>query len=296
MHASTNRGIVYMLVACVFFALMALFTRLLDTLPVAEIIFFRALLAAAFCFIGVWKVGISPWGTDRVGLLIRGLAGFLSLAQGFWLLHTIPLGAASVLTHLSPIFTTLLGVWMVREPVSPLQWSFILLSFIGVVLIQGFDLRISPLHLLVGISASFCMGIAYSSVRRLGKHEHPLVIMLYFPLICIPLSAVAMWWGFAWPTPLEWLYLLLLGITAQIGQYCMTVSYQSAPIARVAVISYAEVIISIIFGFMLFGENFNLMTYLGMALVAAGVVMNIGWPGKSGQTVKASVAEEVNNP
>lgn len=279
--ANTKRGILYMLVACVFFALMALFTRLLQSLPVAEIIFFRSLLAGAFCFVGIRRAGISPWGTDRIGLLIRGLAGFVSLAQGFWLLHAIPLGAASVLTHLSPIFTTLLGVWMVREPVSPLQWLFILLSFVGVVLIQGFDLRISPLHLLVGISASFCMGVAYSSVRRLGKHEHPLVIMLYFPLICIPLSALAMLWGFVMPTPLQWFYLLLLGITAQIGQYCMTVSYQSAPIARVAVISYAEVIISILFGFVLFGENFNLMTYLGMALVAAGVVMNIASPGKA---------------
>ena len=57
--SNTKRGIVYMLVACVFFALMALFTRLLDSLPVAELIFFRALLAAAFCFIGIQRAGIS---------------------------------------------------------------------------------------------------------------------------------------------------------------------------------------------------------------------------------------------
>ncbi len=284
------RGVLYMLVSTVFFALMALFTRLLQALPVAEIIFFRALLAAVFCLVGVWKLGISPWGTDRIGLFIRGLAGFLALAQGFWLLHTIPLGAASVLTHLSPIFTALLGIWVVKEPVSPLQLCFIVLSFIGVVLIQGFDFRISPLHLLVGISASFCMGVAYSSVRRLGKHEHPLVIMFYFPLICIPLSAFALLFGFVWPTPLQWLYLLLIGITAQIGQYCMTVSYQSAPIAKVAVVSYTEVVISIVFGLVLFGENFNLMTYLGMALVAAGVLMNVGWRGKPAKS------QEVQSP
>lgn len=264
-----------MLVASVFFAFMALFTRLLSTLPIAEIIFVRAVIALSLCLVGIWRLKISPWGHNRLGLVLRGLAGCVSLAQGFWLLHEIPLGAASTLTHLSPIFTTLLGIWLVGEKATPLQIGLCLLSFTGVVLIQGFDYRISALHLLVGISASFCMGLAYSTVRRLGKTEHPLVIMLYFPLICIPLSAVAMAFDFAWPTAREWFYLVLLGLTAQIGQYCMTVSYQSAAIARVAVVSYSEVVFAILLGFLLFGENFNLMTYLGMALVAAGVLLNI---------------------
>lgn len=264
-----------MLVATVFFAFMALIARLLNDLPIAEIIFFRALMAALLCFAGVWRLRISPWGHDRIGLMFRGLAGFMSLVQGFWLLHEIPLGAASTLTHLSPIFTTLLGIWLVGEKATPLQFGLCLLSFAGVVLIQGFDYRISLLHLMVGISASFCMGLAYSTVKRLSRSEHPLVIMLYFPLICIPVSAVVMAFNFVWPTPLQWLYLVLLGVTAQVGQYCMTVSYQSAPIARVSIVSYCEVVFSIILGFIIFGENFNLMTYLGMALVAAGVLLNI---------------------
>jgi drug/metabolite transporter (DMT)-like permease len=275
--SNTTRGIVYMLVASVFFAMMALFTKLLATIPIAEIIFFRALMAAVLCMLGVWRLGISPWGNDKLGLVVRGFAGCISLAQGFWLLHNIPLGAASTLTHLSPIFTTLLGIWMVREKVTWLQMACFVLSFIGVVLIQGFDYRISLWHLLIGISASFCMGLAYSSVRRLGKTEHPLVIMLYFPMICIPLSAVAMCFDFVMPSSREWLYLVLLGLTAQVGQYCMTVSYQVAAISKVAIVSYSEVIFSIVLGLVLFGENFNLLTYGGMALVAAGVVMNIGF-------------------
>jgi drug/metabolite transporter (DMT)-like permease len=273
--ANTTKGIVYMLVASVFFAMMALFTKLLSPLPIAEIIFFRALMAALLCLIGVWKLKISPWGQDKVGLLVRGLAGFVSLAQGFWLVHNIPLGAASTLTHLSPIFTTLLGIWLVREKVTWVQMSFFVLSFVGVVMIQGFDYRITLWHLLVGISASFCMGLAYSSVRRLGKTEHPLVIMFYFPLICIPLSAIAMLFDYVTPTPLQWLYLVLLGLTAQIGQYCMTVSYQVAAISKVAIVSYSEVIFTIILGWALFAENFNLLTYLGMGLVAAGVVLSM---------------------
>lgn len=274
--SSTARGILFMLVASLFFALMNVFTKQLLGMPVAEIIFFRAVLAAVLCYIGIWRLGISARGSDQMGLLVRGLAGMISLMQGFWLVQQIPIGAATTLTHLSPIFTTLLGVWMVKERVTLLQLGFFALCFVGVALIQGFDGRISLLHLAVGISASFCMGIAYSSVRKLGKSEHPLVIMLYFPLVCIPLSLLGMLvFGFHVPTIPQWWSLLWLGVTAQLGQYFMTRSYQTAAISSVAIVSYSEVIFSILLGFVLFGENFNLMTYFGIALVLSGVVLNV---------------------
>ena len=264
-----------MLVASVFFALMTVFTKLLAGMPVAEIIFFRAVIAFILCMLGIWRLRLSPWGHDKPALLLRGFAGMMALAQGFWLLQHIPLAAATTLTHLSPIFTMLLGIWLVRERVTLVQIGFFLICFVCVVMIQGFDQRISLWHMLIGISASFCTGLAYSSVRKLSKTEHPLVIMLYFPLTCLPLTAVALWFDFAMPAGSQWTYLLLLGVTAQLGQYFMTKAYQLAAISKVAIVSYSEIIFSIMLGFALFGENFNLLTYVGMALVLAGVVLSV---------------------
>lgn len=271
----TARGILYMLLASFFFALMAVCVKLLPRLPVPELIFFRALISATLCLWGLWRLRISPIGNQRTLLLLRGLAGVVALAQGYWLLQQIPLAAASTLTRLSPIFTALIGIWFVRERVSPAQLGLFGLSFIGVMLIQGFDYRISPLHLVVGITASFSMGLAYNCVRKLGHTEHPLVIIFYFPLVCLPVTGL--WSALVWvnPTGIEWLWLLLLGLTTQGGQYCMTKAYQHAMISRVAIFSYTEVLFAIALGLALFNESFNLMTYLGMLLVLVGVVLSI---------------------
>lgn len=271
-----TRGILYMLLASFFFALMALCVKLLQNIPVLEVIFFRAVISSLLCLFGLWRAGVAPLGNNRRLLVFRGVAGALSLAQGFWLIQTIPLAAATTLTHLSPIFTTLIAVWFVKEKVTPLQLGFFVLSFLGVVMIQGFDLRISVWHLLIGISASFCMGLAYNSVRKLGADEHPLVIMFYFPLVCLPFTAVYSYYYWVQPQGWEWLYLLLMGITTQLGQYFMTLSYQIAAVSRVAIVNYTEVLFAIALGFVLFGENFNLLTYAGMALVVSGVVLNLG--------------------
>jgi len=270
-----SRGMVFMLLASLFFAGMAVCVKLLQRIPVLEIIFFRAFISAGLCLIGMWRRKIAPMGNNRRLLIMRGIAGALALTQGFWLLQNTPLAAATTLTHLAPIFTTVIGIWFVKEKVAARQLTWFILSFAGIVLMQGFDYRITFWHLLLGISASFTMGLAYNCVRKLGRTEDPLVIIFYFPLVCLPITALYSLFFWVQPQGLEWLWLLLMGIFTQLGQYYMTRSYQVAPISRVAIINYSEVIFAIILGLLLFGEHFNLLTYAGMALVMTGVVMNI---------------------
>jgi len=285
-----SRGLYYMLLASFFFALMAVCVKLLARIPVLEVIFIRALISAVLCLWGMQRARVAPLGNNRKLLLFRGFFGALSLAQGFWLIQNIPLAAATTLTHLAPIFTTLIGVWFVKERVTAWQLALFGLSFGGVVLIQGFDYRITVWHLLLGISASFTMGLAYNSVRSLGGREHALVIMFYFPLVCLPLTGLWSLLHWVQPQGSEWLYLLLMGLTTQLGQYYMTLSYQIGRIARVAIVNYTEVLFSIVLGFMLFGEHFNLPTYAGMALVVAGVVLNIALRPRAGSYIAGNRA------
>lgn len=271
----SRRGVLYMLLASFFFACMAVCVKVLDRIPVLELIFFRALISASLCLAGLWRARIPVFGQRKGLLILRGIAGALALAQGFWLVQNTPLAAASTLTHLSPIFTTLIGVWFVQEKVEARQLLWFLLSFAGIVIMQGFDYRITPLHLLLGITASLTMGLAYNCVRKLGRSEHPLVIIFYFPLVCLPIAGLYTVFNWVAPQGNEWLWLLALGLFTQLGQYFMTKSYQVAAISTVAIVNYTEVIFSIVLGLLLFGENFNLLTYAGMALVVAGVVLNL---------------------
>ncbi|WP_373521342.1 EamA family transporter, partial [Aquiflexum sp.] len=66
-----------------------------------------------------------------------------------------------------------------------------------------------------------------------------------------------------------------VGLLTQFAQYFMTLSYQNAQLSKVASLSYIGIIYALGFGFFIFGETFNLMAYLGMALVLLGVIMNI---------------------
>lgn len=273
--SDTVRGVWFMLLASFLFTLMAVFVKLLDGIPALEIIFVRAIISVVLCLWVLQRAGGPIFGHNRFLLSMRGLTGAISLTLNFYLIQEIPLATASTLTYLAPIFTTLLGIWIVHERVRPWQWLFFALSFSGVVMIQGFDPRISLFHLGLGVLTSFIMGLAYNCVRKLSGTEHPLVIIFYFPLMSLPVAGLWSLFNWVMPTPWQWFFLLMVGITAQMAQYYMTRSYQLAEISTVSIVNYTGIVYAIVLGYILFDEHFNLMTYLGMGLVLAGVLFNV---------------------
>jgi drug/metabolite transporter (DMT)-like permease len=274
------RGVWYMLVATFVFSLMTVFVKLLPDVPPMEVVFFRAVVAILLCHVSLYRLKIPAFGQAKALLILRGLSGAFALILNYYLIQQVPLAAASTLVYLAPIFTTILGIYFVGEKVRVLQFVFFAFSFSGILIIQGFDARVSFFHLLIGISCSMLMGLAYNCVRKLARTEHPIVIMYYFPLLCLPVTLIGMLFDWKMPVGIEWLYLLMVGVTGQLAQYYLTRAYQIAEIATVSIVSYTSMIFTLSLGFIMFCESFNAMTYLGMFLVMLGIISNILWQQK----------------
>jgi drug/metabolite transporter (DMT)-like permease len=265
-----------MFLATFFFAIMNASVKWLGHLPAIEIAFLRSVvsLALAFCFLRY--SGIPLPGNNSRALILRGFFGSGSLVLYFITLQHMPLASAVTLQYLSPIFTSIMGIYMVREPVKPLQWLFFGISFAGVLMVQGFDSRIQPAYVAVGIGSSFFAALAYNMIRQLKLTEHPLVITFYFPLVSVPVTALLLGTS-SWVTPQgsDWLVILVVGLAAQIAQYFMTRSYQSDELSKVVSLKYVGIIYALAFGYFLFGEAFTLEAHIGMIVVLSGVLLNI---------------------
>jgi len=249
-------------------------------IPAVEIILFRSVVSFIMSGTVLKFKRINLFGNNYKVLLIRGIAGATALIMFFITLQEIPLASAATLMFLSPIFTAILGIWIVNEKVNPIQWLFFLLSFGGIVIIQGFDLRISPLMALLGVGAAFFSGIAYNMIRKLKTSEHPLVIVFYFPLVTLPIAGIYSLMNWVMPSGIDWLILILIGVLTQVAQYFMTKSYQTEELSKVANLNFIGIIYALGFGYVFFEESFNFMTYIGMTLVITGVVLNVAFKAK----------------
>ena len=288
-----TRGARYMLLSTLFFALMNVGVKRLPHLPALEIILFRSALSVLISYATLRALRIRPWGSNHFFLIARGTTGALALILYFFTLQKMPLATAVTIQYLAPIFTAVLGIFIVKESVKPWQWLFFLISFAGVVVVEGVDSRIDPLYLALGVASAVFSGFSYNSIRRLRGKEDPLVVVFYFPMVALPIAGV--YCLFHWVTPhgTDWLWLLLIGLLTQGAQVCMTKAYQAEKLSSVANLNYLGILYALGLGLVFFGETFHLASYLGMALVLVGVVLNTLYSARQPRAAPVAPTEEV---
>ncbi|MCB0733418.1 MAG: DMT family transporter [Bacteroidetes bacterium] len=266
-----------MILAGITFAGMNVCIKAVPNIPSVEIVFFRAVISFVLSLFFVLRKRISPWGTNKKVLLLRGLFGTVALICFFYTLHVMPLASAMVIHYLSPLFTALIAHFALKERLKFATLIFFLISLVGVFIMKGFDPRISWSDALIGLVAAVMSGAAYNSIRKLKFSEDSNVIILYFPMVAFPITGFILWvtHGFVMPTGRELGLLILVGLLTQIAQYFLTRAYQSERADKVASVSNLGVIYALILGYFMFGEVFNLTSLLGMFLVVSGVVLNV---------------------
>ena len=264
-----------MLLAVFCFTLMNIFVKLLPNIPSVQIVLFRSIVSLIASYVLLKAQGVNIWGNNKKYLILRGAVGAIALITYFTTLQAIPLATAITLQFLFPIFTTILGIFIVKEKVHPLQWLFFAISFGGILIIKGWDPDFNNYYLALGILSAIFAGLAYNFIRKLKTTEHPLVIVLYFPLVTLPIAGG--WSAIVWVQPegVQWLYLLLVGVFTQIAQYFMTKSYQIEELSKVSSLQYLGIIYGLLFGWLIFDESLSSMAYVGIALVLVGVVANM---------------------
>lgn len=264
-------GVVSMFLSTLFFSLANICVKKVGHLPAMEIVFFRCLIGVGFCLYGIRRAGADWRGSNRTVLFFRGFFGTSALFCFFLTVQNIPLASAMTIQYLSPIFTSVISIFLLREKVAPMQWFFYALAFAGVLSIEQFDTRVSPFYLGLGIMSAFGSGMAYNLVRSLKEKEHPLTVVFHFQFIGMVAGLIVTIFNWRTPESWDWLYLVAIGVFSQLGQVFLTDALQKENAASVAIILYTGLIYGLSFGWFLFGEPQGIETLFGMLLVVAGV-------------------------
>ncbi len=264
-----------MLISVLGFALMNLTVKFLGRLPATELVLFRSLISFVISAWMIRRRNLSLFGNNKKYLILRGVFGVTALSLFFYTLQELPLGSAITIQYLSPIFTAFFAIFMLREKVLPLQWFFFLISFAGIFVIKGFDPNISLPLFLMGIGSAAFAGLAYNCIRKVKDSDHPLVVVFYFPLLATPVMAVISIFNWVTPVGREWALLLLMGVLTQIAQIYMTKALQNAEANEITGLKYLGIIFALGFDFFIFGVSYQPMALAGIAMVLAGVIINV---------------------
>ena len=268
-------GVKAMFLSTLAFALANVFVKQVSHIPAMEVVFFRCFVATAFCLIGLHRAKADWRGSNKILLVLRGAFGTTALFFFFITLQNIPLASAMTIQYLSPIFTSIIAIFVLSEKVRSLQWLFYAIAFSGVLLIQRFDTRVSFYFLVIGIISAICSGVAYNLVRSLRGKEHPLTIVLHFQLFGVIAGFISLFFEWRMPTGWDWFYLFLIGVFSQLGQIFLTNALQKEAVAGVAIINYTGLVYALLIGSLVFNESQSAESFAGMLLVVLGVLLSV---------------------
>jgi len=265
---------VWMIYSVAFFVVTHASVKQLAHLPFFELVFFRALISLIICWVVLKQKKVSPWGVDKKNLFLRGLFGTTALSLYFYILQRIPLATAVTLQYLSPIFTIVFAAFLLGEKFKKSQGFFFAMALLGVVLVKGFDSRVSLLHLFMGVLSAVGSGMAYTLVRKLKDTEDPLVVVFYFPLVTIPLMFpfVIKYWQM--PNLKDWPFVLAIGVCTQFAQVYMTKSLQAERAVNVTIFNYLGIVAALIIGYFHFSETMNSLSLLGIFIILTAIYLN----------------------
>jgi drug/metabolite transporter (DMT)-like permease len=270
----SSRGVLYMVVSALGFSAMAVLVKLAAVrLPTGELVLARAAVTLVLSYLMVRRAGVAPLGRDRRGLMFRGLIGFSALAAYYVSLARLSLADAATLQNATPLLTAVLAWRLLGERIGAAGVVAIVLGLLGVVLVirPGGD-SADSLGLVAALASALLSATAYVTVRKLSRTEHPLVIVMYFPLVALPLAVPWAATELVAPTPREWLLLFAIGATTQIGQVFMTLGLAVEQAGRAMSINYLQVCFAMAWQLVVFGEQPAWLTIAGAALIIGGTI------------------------
>lgn len=269
-----TKGILLLLVAAFGFSMMAAFVKLSGDLPAVQKTFFRNLVTAVIAFGLVIRHKERLFGRkeNQGVLLLRSAFGTLGIILYFFAIDHLVLSDADMLNKLSPFLQILFAALFLKERTRPYQVYSVIVAFAGALFIIKPSFSVQTVPYLVGLLSSVVAAGAYTFLRILGNREKYYTIVFYFCFFSTVVLAPFVILDYHPMTWLQFIYLLLTGLFATLGQFGITLAYKFAPAKDISIFFYSTVLYSTAISIVLFHQRPGTLSLVGYAVILGALV------------------------
>ncbi|WP_025312673.1 DMT family transporter [Roseicyclus elongatus] len=293
-QGANARAIAFILAGVFFISINDMLIKLLSgDYPLHQMVFVRSAIGICVSLVILrYEGGLAMLRTATPGLhLVRALLIVMANMTFFAALAVMPLGAATALFFVAPLFITLLAIPVLGEKVGRHRMTAILIGLLGVAVMMapGVDWGgIARWSLLLPVAAALCYAGMQVLTRKLGAQSAASAMAVYiqttFILVSLAFFLVAgdgrfseglesdslvfLLRAWVWPPLADWWKFGLLGLLAGGVGYALSQAYRIGNAATVASYEYTGLPIAILWGWVIFGEVPSLPMLAGTALIA----------------------------
>lgn len=263
----------YIFLACMSAA--SKYLQEISGMPAIEITFFSYF----FVFLGslpwMMRTGLkNTFSSQHMHLvLMRTLLGVLTYYLYFITVDNMPLVTAVTLINTAPFWVAVIAAIVLRERVSKATMGYILVGFIGVILV------INPSSESVNIPAvllALMVGVLAASVivcRRSLKNESWQRVVAVYSIVATLLTGVGMTPSFVMPKGGEWIFIICIGMSMYSMQALVQLAARHAKASTLGPISYTSIAVSGIIGWLVWGHVPSFFESVGIFVIITSGIM-----------------------
>lgn len=207
----------------------------------------------------------------------RGIMGGIGVYVTYLTVVKLGAGRAIFISNTYVVWGALLAAWMLKERLRPAVLVGGGAALVGIGLLTNvFATDTHPgIYDLLAVIGALLSAWVVVTIRQLHATEHTSTIFAAQCAYALVICGVPAVVTFVPPPPLVWGVLLLVGITAGVGQLALTRAFRDLPVAEGSLIQMLVPLGTALGGMLFFQEHFALHEMIGAALILGGTTYTV---------------------
>jgi drug/metabolite transporter (DMT)-like permease len=204
----------------------------------------------------------------RLGLqLARGVLPVIAGLAIVMSLRTVPLADATAITFVAPLLVTALSIPLLGETVGWHRWMAVVLGFVGVVVIARPGAGTFQWAALLPLGTAVAFAFYQILTKQLTAIADPRATFVFTMVVGFVIITAAQ--PFVWrpPSAEAWALMAVSGLLYGAAHYLLIRCFEGAQASTLAPFIYAQIIGAAIFGYVVFGDVPDTLTFIGTAII-----------------------------
>lgn len=207
---------------------------------------------------------VHPWW-----MMARTVAAVITGFCAFYAFSVLPLAQVYAILFAAPLLITILSIPILGEKVRLQRWIAVAVGLCGVIIVLRPGQQELALGHLAALVSAVCGSFASIIVRKIGREERTVVLMLY-PMMANFVVMAALLPLVYEPMPLGDLGKLgLVAVLAWTAGRFLIAAYNSGEAVIVAPMQYSQILWATLYGALFFDEFPDRLTIIGSAVIIA---------------------------
>lgn len=245
-------------------------------IPVFVIMIFRSLIALAILTpIVLYYGGLRQRFATLKLNIVRNIVHYGAQYSWFLALTIIPLAQVVAIEFTMPIWVAVIALLFLGEALTRFRLLAIILGFLGIMLIvKPGTTHIDEGHV-VALLAALGFAVSVTMTKVITRTDSALTIIFLMFLIQTVIGAVPAFLTWKWPEAHNWPWVAVVGLAGTFSHYCLSKAISLADTTLVTPMDFLRVPLTVIAGYLLYSEGFDIYSIIGTLLILGANTLNL---------------------